>query len=358
MRKHLTRGHLARGIVAASSAAVVTFGALTSASAAPTANLLSTVDQQAALDYWTPERMAGAESVDRIVEQAAGAVTDTAAETAPATDAAPSSTARSPLAAGDAPVIGRDTRSVSDIVTGDAVSQGTTWTGDTVSRVGRLYFKQGNGDYECTASSVDSPAGNVIVTAGHCITESGVTSTDLVFVPGLEGTSQPYGRFPVAVSAMTGKALTWTTNEWATGDQTAASALNFDVGFAKVSDVGGKSLEQTVGSFGIEFSPDLGRVTVFGYPGRSTNSDGYTLQYCTGLQFTDVAVGDATTDRATLCNMAGGSSGGPWLRDFDRSTGGGTVTSVVSFSYNTAPEVLYGPLFGDVVKAVYDQAVA
>jgi len=358
MRKHLTRGsrgRLARRLAAASSAAVVVFGApLATASATPTSAVASTVDllsaqQQSALDYWTPERMAGAASVGQVVEQSAERSAGPSSSVPEVTtEAAPP--ARSTLAAGDAPVVGRDTRSVSDLVTGEAVSVGTTWKGEPVGRVGRLYFKQGAFDYECTASSVDSPGGNIIVTAGHCITEGDLRSTDLVFVPGLAGSSQPFGKFAVE--------QTYTTREWETQDQTSAAALNYDVGFAKVSTLNGRTLEETVGSFDISFSADLGRVTVFGYPGRSTNSDGYTLQYCTGLEFTDASAGDATTDRATLCNMAGGSSGGPWLRDFDSANGSGTVTSVVSFSYNTAPEVLYGPLFGTEVRAVYDLATA
>ncbi|WP_432563577.1 trypsin-like serine peptidase [Kineococcus sp. SYSU DK003] len=322
-------------------------------------SLLSTVDesaQQAALDYWTPERMAAAEPAQQVVEQAQGSAQDSSgagagsAQTLQAPSPQTSQPEASTLADGDAPAVARGTRTTAGVVTGDAVSTATTWTGEEVAAVGRLYFSQAGRNYECTASSVDSPQGNVLVTAGHCLTENGVASENVVFVPGLAGSTKPYGQWSVTKM--------FTTTQWKDGDQTSAAALNHDVGFAQVAPSGGRSLQEAVGSFGIDFTDQLSRVTVFGYPGRSTNADGFTLQYCTGWQFTDAVTADSTTDRAVLCSMAGGSSGGPWVRDFDQQTRSGTVTSVVSFSYNNAPEVLYGPLFGDTVEAVYEEALA
>jgi V8-like Glu-specific endopeptidase len=347
------------GALALASTIALTLGGAGSATAVEVstasgaATLLSTVDdtaQRAAQDYWTPERMAAAQPADRVVAQGPATVGSSAGSTA-AAPAAPAPAPRSTLALGDAPRVGRDTRSAADVVTGAAVSTGTPWTGSpaAVKEVGRLFFTQGGGNYECSASSVDSAAGNVVVTAGHCLTESGTASTNVVFVPGLTGTTRPYGTWSAT--------RLFTTTQWKDGDQTSAAALNYDVGFAVVQSSGGKTLAETVGSFDIDFTSALDRVTVFGYPGRGAKADGTTLQYCTGTRFTDVASNaDATTDRATLCAMAGGSSGGPWLSDFDATTGAGTVTSVVSFSYDKAPEVLYGPLFGDVVRTVYREA--
>ena len=300
------------------------------------ATLLSTADdaaQRAATDYWTPERMAAAQPADRVV--AGGEVPAPAAGT-PST--------RSTLAAGDALPVGRATRSTSGTAPESTVTTGTPWGGpaQVAKKVGRLFFTQGRADYECSASSVASPAGDVVVTAGHCLTENGVASTNVVFVPGLTGAGAPHGSFPAT--------RLFTTAQWRDGDQSTAAALNYDVGFAVVRSVGGRSLADTVGSFAIDFTPALDRVTVLGYPGRSAKADGTTLQFCTGPRFTDVtSSNDPTTDRATLCSMAGGSSGGPWLSGLDPAAGTGTVTSVVSFSYDRAPEVLYGPLFGDVV---------
>ncbi|WP_432513659.1 trypsin-like serine peptidase [Kineococcus sp. SYSU DK001] len=360
------RQHLTRSLIAASSAAVVTFGGVAAASSAAAApvgesgaavSLLSAVDeatQQQALDYWTPERIAEATPLDRSIAATgdAGDASDAAgAVPAPADPSA--SPTRSTLATAQPPTLARSARTASGVVTGDAVSTATDWAGATQSRVGRLYFTQGAGKYECTASSVDSPKGNVVVTAGHCLTENGKASTNVVFVPGLDGTVEPLGRFSI------GKMFT--TTQWQTQDQSSAAALNFDIGFAVASPRDGRSLKDAVGAYGIDFTDTLSRVTVLGYPGKTLNPDGSvevdgsTLQYCAGWEFTDSGPG-STTDRATLCDLAGGSSGGPWLRDFDPATGAGTVTSVVSFSYDNNSSVLYGPLLGEAAKAVYTEA--
>ncbi|MEZ0163873.1 serine protease [Kineococcus sp. LSe6-4] len=359
------RTHLTRRLIAASSAAVVTLGgaatyAATSAAAdtadRPGVSVLSTVDasdRQAALDFWTGERLAEATPVDRVVGRGAGAPGAAAAlgvpAPAPGQQAQPRSTTSATSTTGAAPALPRARRATSELVTGGAVARATAWTGAAVPTVGRLYFTQGAGKYECTASSVDSPKGNVIVTAGHCVTENGLDSQNVIFVPGLTGTGEPLGRFPVG--------QTFTTSQWRTGDQQSAAALSFDVGFAVVPPREGKSLKDTVGANAIAFDAPLARTTVLGYPGRSRTADGFTLQYCTGTEFTDNGPG-ATGDVATLCDLGGGSSGGPWLHDADPATGTGTVTSVVSFSYDDNPSVLYGPRFGAVVRDVYTRAAS
>ena len=67
------------------------------------------------------------------------------------------------------------------------------------SKVGRLYFSLPNVKtgrlelFECSASSVTSANESVLVTAGHCLTQNGRTSQNVVFIPGLNGQSQPHG---------------------------------------------------------------------------------------------------------------------------------------------------------------------
>lgn len=370
---HATARHRARGLATASlttlALAVVALGGAPTASAAADRGLgvttLSAVDgaqQQAAVDFWTPERIAAARPAtagDITATGVAGALTpaQTGSPAAPQTvpEGAPAPAAPGPgvstLAAGDTPTVTRGTRQAAGVVTGAAVTQSTTWTqpSPATSKVGRLYFSLPNVKtgrlelFECSASSVTSANESVLVTAGHCLTQNGRTSQNVVFIPGLNGQSQPHGTW----SAQT----TFATPQWTSGNQATAAALNYDVGFVVLARKGGQTLSDTVGSFGIGFGAPLDRVTVFGYPAASGN----VLKYCTGYRFSDPA---DTTDQGTMCTMSGGSSGGPWLSGLDAAAGTGTVTSVVSFSYDASPQVLYGPLFGDVVKAQYDRAQA
>jgi hypothetical protein len=53
------------------------------------------------------------------------------------------------------------------------------------------------GQHFCTASVVDSPAGDLVITAAHCVTG---TSGTIEFVPGYDRGSQPYGAWTVTSS--------------------------------------------------------------------------------------------------------------------------------------------------------------
>ncbi|NAZ87509.1 trypsin-like serine peptidase, partial [Kineococcus indalonis] len=261
----------------------------------------------------------------------------------------PSAAGPRTLAAGDAPAVARRPRGAAGVVEGGAVSVAAPWTGGpaVTPKVGRLYFTQGGLPYECSASSVRAGNESVLITAGHCLTEQGRTSSNVIFVPGLAGPSEPFGRWSAT--------RTFTTQQWRDGDQDTAAALNFDVGFVVVGEQAGTTLADRVGAFDLGFDAPLDRVTVFGYPAASRTGDGDTLQHCTGLRFPDDG---GTTDQGTLCDMGGGSSGGPWLSRFDPAAGTGVVTSVVSFSYGRAPDRLYGPRLGSAVRAVYERAAA
>ncbi|WP_432501312.1 trypsin-like serine peptidase [Kineococcus arenarius] len=354
-----TAGLTAAALAALATATAVPAGAAPAAgttAADGAAHLLSQVGaaaQESALEYWTPERMAQAQpaSPGEVVQEVTGAPAEAVAAeppTEPTTEPGDQA-ARSLAAQAAAPAVPRRQRSASAVVTGGAVAVAAPWTGDAAvtARIGRLYFTQGGLPYECSASSVRAGEVSVLMTAGHCLSEGGRTSEDVIFVPGLAGTAEPYGRW-----AATG---TFTTRQWLEEDQDSPAALNHDVGFVVLGRQDGVALAERTGALDIAFDAPMDRVTVFGYPAASGRSDGYTLQHCTGWRFPDTG---GTTDHGTLCDMGGGSSGGPWLSGFDPVAGTGTVTSVISFSYRSAPERLYGPQLGAAEREVYDRAVA
>jgi hypothetical protein len=51
--------------------------------------------------------------------------------------------------------------------------------------------------------------------------------------------------------------------------------------------------------------------------------------------------------------MTGGSSGGPWFVDFDKTTGVGTQVSLNSFGYTGEKNAMYGPYFGTVIENLF-----
>ena len=74
---------------------------------------------------------------------------------------------------------------------------GRSWTvsATTVTaRIGALFSGSVSGGHYCTASVVDSPGGDVIITAAHCLAASPGST---VFIPGYRNGREPYGVWPV-----------------------------------------------------------------------------------------------------------------------------------------------------------------
>jgi hypothetical protein len=219
---------------------------------------------------------------------------------------------------------------------------GGPWTkgGNVVKTTGKVFFTEGSTNYVCSGSSISSANGSTVTTAGHCVNEGpGAFVTNFVFVPAYDHGAAPYGKFAAT--------QLFTTNEWRT-----AGDFNYDVGMAKVGTVAGKTLAATVGSQGIGFNTSRPVFAYsFGYP-QASPYDGTTLDYCSGTTSNDTAGG--TNDYRLACNMTGGSSGGPWFRDFNGSTG--TQISVNSFGYRGEKNAMYGPYFGSVIQSLYTTA--
>lgn len=66
-----------------------------------------------------------------------------------------------------------------------------------LSTVGALFGSASSTKHTCTASVIDSPNGNVILTAAHCIRGTGAGE---VFVPGYDDGKEPYGAWTVTGS--------------------------------------------------------------------------------------------------------------------------------------------------------------
>lgn len=163
-----------------------------------------------------------------------------------------------------------------------------------------------------------------------------------LFVPGYQNgggrtAPGPRGRFTMFTMAV------WSS--WInSGDR------HFDYAFVVTnnSDLGAWVVD-AVGGHGLQVNAGRPFVHIAGYPG---NLGGAEIQwYCWG-----------TTDRRSLtnsdqeltCPMREGSSGGPWLRDYNHATGLGTAISVVSYDLGGAQ--LYGPYFDGDTTSLYNSA--
>ncbi|WP_432144075.1 trypsin-like serine peptidase [Streptomyces sp. bgisy084] len=216
------------------------------------------------------------------------------------------------------------------------------WRGTTMKTVGRLFFVNADGaDSWCTATAVRSANRSVVMAAAHCVRRPASpvnTYMDLVFVPGYQKGTQPYGAFPVR-AAMT--ARSW-----------AEDAVNDVAALAVDPDAKGRRLTDVVGGQTVAFHHRVGgRTVAFGYPATRPQR-GEELLHCTGT-----ATRARDNEQSVPCDLGGGASGGPWLTDFDTATGQGVLVSVNSHGdAPTGGTRMFGPVLGDVAKQVYQRA--
>ncbi|WP_344028831.1 hypothetical protein [Streptomyces luteireticuli] len=203
--------------------------------------------------------------------------------------------------------------------------------------VGKVYFtKPSDGlQYQCSASAINSPSRQMVITAGHCVHEGkgGQWVRDWEFVPRYRSGKRPFGTF--AATAFI------TFNGWVND-----SNFNWDVGMVTTRPLNGRKLVDVTGGQGLSWNYSRKQnVTIFGYP--SNHDDGEIQWSCDGRTH------DSSRRLGIKCNFGKGSSGGPWLRQYNSSTGLGYVNGVMSTIFkNGRNESSY---FGNGVKKLYDE---
>ena len=208
-----------------------------------------------------------------------------------------------------------------------------------ISAVGALVVLNRNGTVNhirCTGSVLNSPAGNLILTAAHCLGRHPPLS--MAFIPGYH-----YGSrfFPRGVWRVSGQVLPagWLPDRDA----------NRDFAFLTVrGDVQAFTGAETLGTS----SPAPRLVRLIGY-----TAPGYPLT-CTRPTSTILVAGQPQLQFA-CSGYAGASSGAPFLVDVSAATGNGTVVGVLGGYQKggSTPLISYSSPFGAVINAFYDTAI-
>jgi V8-like Glu-specific endopeptidase len=196
----------------------------------------------------------------------------------------------------------------------------------------------GAGSHFCTASVVNSQAGDVVMTAAHCV--SNLALGQFVFVPGYKQGRAPYGVWSVTRVIV---------------DQDWASSANpdDDVAFLLVSRPGAKNSVQAItGGEALGIGQRPGKpVWVLGYPNGADTPiscvNRASLFSPTQLEFDC----DGYTD---------GTSGSPLLANVSPLTGLGTVIGVIGGYQQggTTASVSYADRLRSNVAALYKVATA
>jgi V8-like Glu-specific endopeptidase len=194
------------------------------------------------------------------------------------------------------------------------------------------------GQHFCTASVVDSPAGDLVITAAHCL--AGTPGT-VAFVPGYDRGSIPYG--------------VWTVRDvYIDKAWSSESSQDDDFAFLRVSKPGSDvPIEDVTGAerLATGIPPSRAQVQVIGYP-NATDRPVTCLSW-----LHEPMAGQLEFD----CDgYSDGTSGGPFLSEVDQTSGQGLVIGVIG-GYQQggdAPDVSYSPVLGANAAALYQQAVA
>jgi V8-like Glu-specific endopeptidase len=192
------------------------------------------------------------------------------------------------------------------------------------------------GTHFCTASVVNSPNGDLVVTAAHCM--NGVSHA--VFVPGYDHGSVPYG--------------VWTVSKVYTDKAWKASAdPDDDFAFLQVSQAGSiVPIEDVTGAEQLETGTAARQlVEVIGYP-----DGGNAPIVC--RNWTKKPMSDQL--EFDCGGYTDGTSGGPFLADVNSQSGQGKVIGVIG-GYEqggNTPQVSYSSMFGTHIEALYQTAVA
>ena len=208
-----------------------------------------------------------------------------------------------------------------------------------IPAVGALFtISEGRlGSHFCTASVIDSPHHDLVITAAHCVSQ---TVAEVAFVPGYHAGAAPYGVWIV-------------TRVYVDASWSASSDPDDDVAFLRVSRPGSTArIEDVTGADRLKTgAPARQLVEVVGYPDSAD-------QAITCRNWTEEPMADQL--EFDCGGYTDGTSGGPFLADLDPRTGRGAVIGVIG-GYEQGgltPQVSYSAMFGANVMALYELAVA
>ena len=215
---------------------------------------------------------------------------------------------------------------------------------DGAPQVGALVWQTSNGlpgAQLCSAVAVDSPTGDLIATAAHCV--SGATlgvggPLTIAYVPGYQSGHAPYGVwYPTRITV---------APQW-----TADKDPDYDLAFLNVTrPQSAVPLEQLTGAehFG---GPVAGGTlgVIVGYP--------YNTDHPVGCR-AEIARQSDTQLRVDCANFPTGTSGGPLLTAVDPHTGIGTLAGVIG-GYQQGgvrDDISYAAALRPPLAALYQQA--
>lgn len=209
---------------------------------------------------------------------------------------------------------------------------------DGVPTVGALFFTTGTESHFCTASVVNSPRGDIILTAAHCVYGTSY-ATNIAYVPKWHDGISPYGAWTVTSITV--------ANGWI-----ASQDPNLDFAFLTVAPSSGRyvPIQRVTGGLQLGINlPYNEKIHVIGY----NNTDSAPL-----LCDTTSSEFEPTQIQFYCNNYWDGTSGGPWIVNYNPRTGTGIVFGDIG-GYEQGgdyPYLSYSPYYSWSILALFYQA--
>jgi V8-like Glu-specific endopeptidase len=208
-------------------------------------------------------------------------------------------------------------------------------------RVGALSRASTPEQHYCTASVIDSPHHDLLITAAHCIHggAGGTFDSDVDFSPGSGGGRGPAGLWRVRAAVV--------DPGWSSASDPAV-----DVALLVLAPRQGRAIEEVVGGNPLATGRTPAQGGMVGIPGAAA-----VPHACSGTARVDPAEGQYHV----FCRgFSAGTSGSPWLSGPHALAGSGSVIGVIGGFQRGGPsdDDSYSSPFGEKVAALYARAVA
>ena len=118
--------------------------------------------------------------------------------------------------------------------------------------IGQLIYKRDGRSYRCTGSLIGPKH---VLTAGHCLIQDGIKSTDIYFIPGKNGKKEPYGKYKYAYTRIP-------------SEYEEKRNIYYDYGVVVLEEKAGDKL----GYFEFDtYNMDKPKININGYPGDKSS---------------------------------------------------------------------------------------
>lgn len=210
-----------------------------------------------------------------------------------------------------------------------------------LSTVGKIFFTNGGQDYVCSGTALASVNQSVVDTAGHCLYWNRNWVQNLIFCPLYKNGNTPYGCWAARDLEVPA--------DWI---DARANDLHHDLGMAIVSYNSQGALTDQVGGAGWAYNQSVNQpFSAYGYP-AARPFDGQTIQSCQNRSGKTWKHGGGLVV-SILCNLTGGSSGGPW---FIEMNGNWYVNGHNDFTSTIQPGHMFSPYYDDTWYTLYEKA--